>query len=133
MGRPNPVEQYPLLYINKMSGSLWQVRKIDANQFVIKGPRYVTRSYIQKYFEYYGLIDRFGKVLRYQKIGTKWKKVGIVGEYNPVVKKWQSVKESEEAVIKELNKINRRNPDLAYYGQTMLKPTLEPQEGFESV
>lgn len=115
MGKKNPEEEYPLLYVNKTSRKLWQVKRINPNEFRIKSGGPISRTYLQKCYDFYGVIDRFGVVIRYRKEGKFWKRDYAAAAYDPKIKKWKSVKESEDAIIQELNKMNRRNPELAFY------------------
>lgn len=116
MGKKNPNVEFPLLYINKRSKDLFQVKKIDANNFVLKQNKVtfkLTRPMLQKSYEFYGVIDRFGVIIAYEKVGSRWVKRGTTAAHDG--KKWKSIVESEKAIIEKLNKINHRNPELAYY------------------
>jgi hypothetical protein len=116
MGRPNPNIEHPLLYMNKRSKGLFHIKKIDPNNFEIldMGRRtHLTRSRLQKFFSFYGVIDRFGIILRYKKFGKFWKKIGPVAAFKD--KGFVSLIESEKEIINTLNRINRGNPELAFY------------------
>lgn len=116
MGKKNPNEPYPLLYLNTRSKNLWQVKKLNPNRFKIKGVSlYLTRTQIQNNYQFYGVIDRFGVVIRYRKEGRNWVKDSNIAAFDSETRKWKTALESEAAIIKELNKMNRRNPELAFY------------------
>lgn len=116
MGKPNPNEPYPLLYLNKRSKNLWQVKKLNPNRFKIKGINlFLTRTQIKNCYDFYGVIDRFGMVIRYRKEGRAWVRDTNIAAFDAKTRKWKTAHESEAAIIKELNKMNRRNPELAFY------------------
>jgi len=139
MGKKNPVEKYPLLYINKRSNNLRQMMRVDdGKHFRIKDikPPIISKTFLHKYYEFYGVIDRFGVVIRYRKEGRVWKKMETVAVHDG--KRYKTVKESEDRVIQELNKMNRRNPELAFYTNQdkkvlIDKTRMEADENWESI
>jgi hypothetical protein len=116
MGKKNPNIEHPLLYMNKRSKNLFHIKKIDPNNFEIldMGRRTaLTRSRLARFFSFYGVIDRFGIILRYEKVGKFWKKMGPVAAFKE--KEFVTLVDSEKEIIKTLNRINRANPELSFY------------------
>jgi hypothetical protein len=137
VGRKNPNEPFPLLYLSKRSKKLVQVRRDNEDHFSIKPGKRIGRGYLKRNYEFYGVINRDGIVFTYQKFGRVWKKHGIVAAFDPKDKCFVSLKRSEEAIIRELNRMNKGNPELSFYdGGKSLKERIQaikPDENFEEV
>lgn len=96
----------------------------------------IYKREMQRDYDYYGRIDRFGIVHK----DTRKEKKGV-GAYDDKKKKFVTAEESEKVIFQKLNDINRHHPELAFYkgegldGKEKLlrKAEMRPDENWEDV
>lgn len=113
MGRKNPKIEYSQLYIRNEDQQLCKLKKLTLNIFEFEDGTKIGREVLRLNYTFYGVIDRFGFVIKYVKNGRHWAKEKIVASYEE--KKWHSVVEAEKGIVAKLNELSGDNTELTFY------------------
>jgi hypothetical protein len=112
VGRKNPVIEFSQLYVRKEDDQLFKLKKNTPNIFEFEDGTKISRETLRLNFTFYGVIDRFGFVIKYVKNGRYWAKEKLVASYEE--SKWHSVVEAEKGIIEQLNEMNKDSVELSF-------------------
>lgn len=113
MGRKNPKIEYSQLYIRNEDQELCKLKKLTPNFFQFEDGTKIAREALRLNYTFYGVIDRFGFVIKYVKNGRNWAKEKIVAAYQE--SKWHSVAEAEKGIAIKLNELSGDSTELSFY------------------
>lgn len=113
MGRKNPKIEFSQLYIRNEDQELCKLKKLTLNFFQFEDGTKIGREDLRLNFTFYGVIDRYGFVIKYVKRGRVWAKEDTVAFCEEG--KWVSLKDASREIVRKLNEMND-STELSFYG-----------------